>query len=77
MHADRYRGILAIAAVWLPPGVSLARPANGSVLIVVATAIVIAVAAQAKTVLDVTPDRRNSFPLPMSNCSGSFRSGCL
>jgi hypothetical protein len=47
------------------------------VLIVVATAIVIAVAAQAKTVLDVTPDRRNSFPLPMSNCSGSFRSGCL
>jgi len=56
-------GFLALAAIWLPPGVSPALRVKGSALIVVAAAIVIAVGAEAKTVLDVTPDRRNSFPL--------------
>jgi ABC-2 type transport system permease protein len=54
-------GFLALTAVWLPPGVSLARRVRGSALIVVAAAIVITGAMQAKAVLDVTPDRRNSF----------------
>jgi len=65
-------GFLALAAIWLPPGVLLARRVKGSVLIVVGAAIVIAVAAQAKTVLDVTPDRRNSFPLPDEQLLGKL-----
>jgi len=56
-------GFLALTAIWLPPGALPARRLKGSVLVVVASAVLIAVAAQAKTVLDVTPDRRNSFPL--------------
>jgi len=56
-------GFLALTAIWLPPGALSARRLKGSVLVVVASAVLIAVAAQAKTVLDVTPDRRNSFPL--------------
>src|SRR5207245_10563812 len=65
-------GFLALAASWLPPGVLLARRVKGSVLIVVGAAIVIAVAAQAKTVVDVTPDRRNSFPLPDEQLLGQL-----
>jgi hypothetical protein len=56
-------GFLALAAVWLPPGVLLARRIKGSALVVLAAAMLITVAAQAKAVLDVTRDRRNSFPL--------------
>jgi ABC-2 type transport system permease protein len=55
-------GFLALAAIWLPPGVPLGRKLNVSILIVVAAGILIGGAAQARTVLDVTPDRRNSFP---------------
>jgi ABC-2 type transport system permease protein len=56
-------GFLALAAIWLPPGASLARRVKGSALIVLVAAILITGASQAKTVLDVTADRRNSFPL--------------
>jgi len=56
-------GLLSLTAIWLPPGVLLARRVKGSAFIVVAASIFIAVASQAKTVLDVTPDRRNSFAL--------------
>src|SRR3984893_12761832 len=56
-------GLLALTAIWLPPGVLLARRVKRSALIVVAAAILIAMASQATTVLDVTPDRRNSFAL--------------
>jgi ABC-2 type transport system permease protein len=56
-------GLLSLTAIWLPPGVLLARRVKGSAFIVVAASILIAVASQAKTVLDVTPDRRNSFAL--------------
>jgi len=65
-------GFLALAAIWLPPGVSPALRVKGSALIVVAAAIVIAVGAEAKTVLDVTPDRRNSFPLPDEQLLGKL-----
>jgi hypothetical protein len=56
-------GFLAVTAIWLPPGALFARRVKGSALVVVTAAVLISVAAQAKTVLDVTPDRRNSFPL--------------
>jgi ABC-2 type transport system permease protein len=56
-------GFLALTAMWLPPGIPLGRKLKGSALIVAGAAILISVAAQARTVLDVTPDRRNSFPL--------------
>src|SRR6266446_3694864 len=55
-------GFLALATIWLPPGPTLRRKFKGSILIVVAAGILISGAAQAKTVLDITPDRRNSFP---------------
>jgi ABC-type transport system involved in multi-copper enzyme maturation permease subunit len=56
-------GLLALTAIWLPPGVLFARRVKRSAFIVVAAVIFIAVASQATTVLDVTPDRRNSFAL--------------
>jgi hypothetical protein len=55
--------LLALTAIWLPPGTPLERKLKRSAFIVVAAAILIAVASQANTVLDVTPDRRNSFAL--------------
>ena len=55
-------GFLALTAIWLPPGTPLKRKLSGSALIIVVAAILIGGAAQANTVLDVTPDRRNSFP---------------
>src|SRR5262249_14123683 len=54
-------GFLALTAIWVPPGVLLARRVKASALVVVA--VLPAVAPQANAVLDVTPDRRNSFPL--------------
>jgi hypothetical protein len=65
-------GFLALAAVWLPPGAVFGYRVRRSALVVVATAMLIAVAAQAKTVLDVTPDRRNSFPLPDEQLLGQL-----
>jgi ABC-2 type transport system permease protein len=56
-------GFLALTAIWMPPGVPLRRKFKGSAIVLVAAAILTSGAAQAKTVLDVTPDRRNSFPL--------------
>ena len=56
-------GFLALTAIWLPPGISLGRKFTGSALIVFGAAILIGGVAQARTVLDVTPDRRNSFAL--------------
>ncbi len=53
-------GFLGLAAIWLPPGPTLGRKLMGSAVIVVAAGILIGGAAQARTVLDVTPDRRNS-----------------
>jgi ABC-type transport system involved in multi-copper enzyme maturation permease subunit len=55
-------GFLALTAIWLPPGTSLGRKLSGSALMIGAAAILIGGAAQAAIALDVTPDRRNSFP---------------
>jgi ABC-2 type transport system permease protein len=70
-------GFLALTAVWLPPGIPLGRKFKGSALIVVAAAILISGAAQAKTVLDVTPDRRNSFPLSDEKLLGQLQDRLL
>jgi hypothetical protein len=57
-------GFLDLATIWLPPGVPLGRKLAGSALTVAAAAVLIGGAVQTKTVLDVTPDRRNSFAPP-------------
>jgi len=51
-------GLLALTAIWLPPGTSLRRKLSGSALIIGAAGILIGGAAQAAIVLDVTADRR-------------------
>ena len=66
-------GFLGLAAIWLPPGVPLGRKLKGSALVLVPAAILISGAAQAKTVLDVTPDRRNSFPLADEKLLGQLQ----
>jgi ABC-type transport system involved in multi-copper enzyme maturation permease subunit len=70
-------GFLALAAIWLPPGVPLGRKLKGSALVLVAAAILITASAQAKTVLDVTPDRRNSFPLADEKMLGQLQERLL
>ena len=66
-------GFLALTAVWLPPGTPLKRKLSGSALIVVVAAILIGSTAQMNTVLDVTPDRRNSFPPADEHLLGQLR----
>ena len=56
-------GFAALAAVWLRPGVALRRRIVGSVLCVLATAVALALCAQATLTVDVAEDRRNSFAL--------------
>jgi ABC-type transport system involved in multi-copper enzyme maturation permease subunit len=70
-------GFLALVAIWLPPGVPLRRKFKGSALALVAAAILIGGAAQAKTVLDLTPDRRNSFPLADEKLLGQLQERLL
>jgi ABC-2 type transport system permease protein len=66
-------GFLALTAVWLPPGTSLGRKLSGSALIIGAAGILIGGAAQVAIVLDVTPDRRNSFPPADEQLLGRLR----
>jgi hypothetical protein len=66
-------GFLALTAIWLPPGTPLKRKLSRSALIVVVAASAIGTTAQVKTVLDVTPDRRNSFPPADEHLLGQLR----
>jgi ABC-2 type transport system permease protein len=70
-------GFLALAMIWLPPGIPLERKFKGSALALAAAAILISGAAQANTVLDVTPDRRNSFPLGDEKLLGQLQDRLL
>jgi ABC-2 type transport system permease protein len=71
-------GFLALTAIWLPPGVPLRRRLKVSLLIVGgAVAILISGAAQTKMALDVTPDRRNSFPLADEKLLGQLQDRLL
>ena len=55
-------GFLALTAIWLPPGTQLGRKLLGSALVITVAGILIGGVAQTNIVLDITPDRRNSFP---------------
>jgi hypothetical protein len=55
-------GFAAMAAVWLPPGVQVRDKAIRSIVVVLAASIALGLATQVKFTLDVTEDRRNSFP---------------
>jgi hypothetical protein len=55
-------GFGALAAVWLPPGVTVRAKLARSLGCVLVTGVLLALAAQIRTARDVTEDQRNSFP---------------
>jgi hypothetical protein len=55
-------GFAALAGVWLPPGVTVQAKLARSILCVAVVAIVLLAAAQLRSSVDVSEDRRNSFP---------------
>ena len=55
-------GFAALAAVWLHPGVRLRAKLIRSIACVAIVAAVLAAATQVRTAIDLTEDRRNSFP---------------
>jgi ABC-2 type transport system permease protein len=55
-------GFAALAAVWLPPGVQVRDKVIRSIACVIAVALALGLTTQVKFTLDVTEDRRNSFP---------------
>ena len=55
-------GFAALSAVWLHPGVPLRTKVMRSIACVAAVAAVLALATQVRTSMDLTEDRRNSFP---------------
>jgi len=55
-------GFVALAMVWLHPGVALRTKALRSVVCVAAAAALLALASQLRGSIDLTEDRRNSFP---------------
>jgi hypothetical protein len=55
-------GFAALAAVWLPPGVTVRAKLTRSLGCVLVTGIILALATQISLALDVTEDQRNSFP---------------
>jgi len=55
-------GFTALAAIWLHPGVALSAKVMRSVLCVCGIGIVLAIATQLRTSIDLSEDRRNSFP---------------
>jgi len=66
-------GFLTLSVIWLPPGTPLKHKLWGSALIVGVAGILIGGAAQSNTVLDNTPDRRNSFPPADVHLLGQLR----
>ena len=55
-------GLVALATVWLPPGVPPLSKLRRSVPWVLIVALMLGAAAQVRLTVDVTEDRRNSFP---------------
>ena len=55
-------GFAALAAIWLPPGTAVRAKLARSAAAIVAAGVVLAAATQIKASIDVTEDRRNSFP---------------
>jgi hypothetical protein len=54
-------GLIALASVWLPPGIRIFEKLRRSVPCVLAVAAILGAATQAGWSVDVTEDRRNSF----------------
>jgi ABC-type transport system involved in multi-copper enzyme maturation permease subunit len=54
-------GFVALASVWLPPGVPSRQKLRGSAACVLALAAILGAATQVAWSMDVTEDRRNSF----------------
>jgi hypothetical protein len=55
-------GLVALATVWLPSGVPPLSKLRSSLSWVLAAAVMLGAAAQVRWTVDVTEDRRNSFP---------------
>src|SRR3954453_20980519 len=55
-------GLIALATVWLPPGVPPLSKLRRSLPWVLIVALMLGAAAQVRLTIDVTEDRRNSFP---------------
>ena len=55
-------GLSALASVWLPPGVPTQTKCMRSVPCVLATLLALGISTQIRQSVDVTEDRRNSFP---------------
>lgn len=55
-------GFVALASVWLPPGVHVRDKIIRSIVWVFVVALALGLATQVKLTFDVTEDRRNSFP---------------
>jgi ABC-2 type transport system permease protein len=55
-------GLVALATVWLPPGVPLLGKLRRSLACAVIVALMLGIAAQVRATIDVSEDRRNSFP---------------
>ena len=67
----------ALAAVWLHSGVPLRTRLMRSIACVAVAAIVLASAAQVRTSLDLTEDRRNSFPVADQRALAELREPLL
>jgi ABC-2 family transporter len=55
-------GLAALSSVWLPPGTAIRIKFLRSVACVLVTIVALAIATQVRTSMDVSEDRRNSFP---------------
>jgi ABC-2 type transport system permease protein len=56
-------GFVALTTIWLPPGTAVRQKLMRSALCVGVAAVALMIVAQIRTSIDVTEDRRNSFPL--------------
>jgi ABC-2 type transport system permease protein len=63
---------VALAAIWLPPGVAIREKLTRSVLCVVAAVAALILVSQFSTSIDVTEDRRNSFAIADANQLGKL-----
>jgi ABC-2 type transport system permease protein len=66
-------GFAALATIWLHPGVHVATKLVRSGLCIVAVGVVLALAAQVRLSIDVTEDRRNSFPVADQRALATLR----
>ena len=66
-------GFVALATVWLPPGVPLLVKLRRSAACAAIAALVLGVATQVRSTVDVTEDGRNSFPSADQRLLGTLR----